>query len=596
MKRFCLPFLFCCFSAHSQLSLSDEDYQTRFKHFQNYFQQLPLQPDQTFLTFVDDPRPLSRAVREKWLYELGRIKDWHNYKAHYQTSHDPNLQCFALNAEYFAGNQTAALTRALMMWLSPYTLPKACDMIFDVLKKTPLFNNELITARLSLALSNKNLHLASYLVKQLKPSSPEEERLLLKIHQNPQSITNLTVTPLHGLYYLYGLKRLLTVNLNKAISTWKLDKTKQILSIPQQQDFLNQLAITKAIRHDKDTKHWFSQIKPTYYQEHLLEWQIRHALTQNNYQDVLRFILLTENPNTPDWQYWRARALEATGQQTQAQTIYRALAQKRHYYGFLASYRLKQQPHFEHESNQTNAALLKPYHDILNTIQTLYTSGHKQDASRIIYHFSSELPKAQISALAWWLQTQLHWHAKSVQISNDDRLQNQLALRFPLIYKKTVLTQAKTRALSPELIYAIIRQESIYRTDTVSGAGALGLMQLMPSTARLMSRTFKIGLKNNKALFEEGTNIRLGSAYLADLAKRFKQHPVLMAGAYNAGPRQIKRWMNSFNGDDVDRFIETIPWQETRNYLKNVLAYYVVYQYMLQKKPDLTAVVATIPS
>lgn len=592
MKIKLLILLFYCAAAFGESPFSSEAYMKRFMMFQAWYQQLPFNPDQNFISFIDERRPLSNALRDKWLYELARMKNWKTYKRHYVASNDPNLQCFALIAEYHEGNQAQALAQAKALWLSPTSLPASCNPIFEVLRKTTLFNDDLITARIALALSHQNLALARYLLKQFNPAKKQEEQVLLSIYQTPKKITALSSSPLHEIFYLYGLKRILSTNLHKAAQIWALEKTQKILKTPKQQDFLTQLAMLKAIKHEPDTTRWFSKIKPAYYHERLLEWQIRHALMQKDYTQVLRLIYLIENKHLPDWQYWRARALEAQGKQHLAEKIYRKLAQRRHYYGFLASARLKQNPQFEHEIRAYNLRILKPYQPILNEISFYFRTGQKRQASQVIHHFASELPKDYQSALAWWVETKLRWHAKSVQLGDNEKLQNQLALRFPLIYQNIVSAQAKTRQLPPELIYAIMRQESVYREDIVSNAGALGLMQMMPATAKLMSKIYKIHFKDKKELFQQDKNITLGSAYLADLAKKFNNHPILMAAAYNAGPGKVKHWLHEFEGDDIDRFIEIIPWQETRNYLKNVLAYYVVYQYRLQKKIVIPVLVA----
>ena len=89
-------------------------------------------------------------------------------------------------------------------------------------------------------------------------------------------------------------------------------------------------------------------------------------------------------------------------------------------------------------------------------------------------------------------------------------------------------------------------------------------------------------------IFTSNKNINIGIAYLQQLAKRFSQHPVLMAAAYNAGPRQAYYWLKNHPPKEIDVWIETLPWQETRNYLKNVTAFYVVYQYRLKQKPDMS--------
>jgi soluble lytic murein transglycosylase len=217
-----------------------------------------------------------------------------------------------------------------------------------------------------------------------------------------------------------------------------------------------------------------------------------------------------------------------------------------------------------------------------------YRSHQTLQASRLVNDFVSELPKEDRSALAYWLAHDLQWHAQSVYLSHHDELSHQLSLRFPLAYQKTITSHAKNTNIPAPLIYAIIRQESTFHEDATSTAGARGLMQLMPGTALAVSKMKKILYTDKNQLYLPPNNIAIGVAYLQELAKRFDRHPVLMVAAYNAGPKQTLSWLKNNPNSDIDLWIETLPWSETRNYLKNVVSFYAVYQYRMQESPDLS--------
>jgi soluble lytic murein transglycosylase len=189
--------------------------------------------------------------------------------------------------------------------------------------------------------------------------------------------------------------------------------------------------------------------------------------------------------------------------------------------------------------------------------------------------------------LAYWLAHELHWYSQSLYLSNNEALNDQLSLRFPLPYSALVAQHAKTYRVSKEFIYAIIRQESTFHENIISSAGAHGLMQVMPATAQITAKREKIALHNKNQLFAAEKNIQLGTAYLKQLTQRFR-HPVLISAAYNAGPRQVVYWLKNHPPKQMDIWIETLPWQETRNYLKNIISFYAVYQYRMQTKPDLS--------
>lgn len=569
------------------LALTGQAYMDRFNTFMAWYQHIPITPSPEFLEFVKESTPLSNKLREKWLYELARIKDWQNFNTYYQPSNDINLVCYKQIATFNSGQQKEALKESIPLWLTGSSQPQPCNVLFDLLLKSDEFDQNLITQRLALALDKRNIQLANYLLKLYKTPHLKQMQSLASIYQNPANINKLDSGELADHFYLYGLKRLVTINMDKALQTWEQVKTKKLLSEAQKQDFLAYIALYKAMRNNEDALAWFAKVKPQYYNDVLIDWQIRLALKKQDWKHVSELINDSKNKDTPCWQYWMARSLEEQGKKAEANALYESLAKSRQYYGFLASIRLNKTPSFENETPSSNLKSLKPYQPFIEQVKSLYLSKQSLPASRLLNDFISELPKDEASALVYWVDSELHWHGKSVYLSNNETLNNQLALRFPLAYKDAVKTYAKKYSVAPEFVYAIIRQESGFREDVVSSAGARGLMQVMPYTAKVVSKASKISYNDQNQLFLSEKNINIGSAYLQQLAKRFSNHPILVAAAYNAGPKQVVYWLKTHPPKEIDLWIETLPWQETRNYLKNVTAFYVVYQYRLKQKPDL---------
>lgn len=568
-------------------SLTGQAYMDRFNTFSAWYEQLPLVPSPAFLDFVKESTPLADKLRDKWLYELARTKSWQQYIDYYQPSSDINLVCYNQIAHYNLGQEEQVLKESAPIWLIGESRPQACNSLFDLLLKNDKFDQNLISQRITLALDKRNISLARYLLKHYNVPHLKEADQLSAIHQRPMLIITLEPSEFNSNLYLYGLKRLVSLNMEQALKVWSLPKSKQILNEAHQQAFLAHVALYKALRNSEDTLAWFDQIKPTYYNDVLIDWQIRFALKLGHWQRVEQLITNSKNKDLACWQYWLARALDEQGKKAEAQAIYEPLAQSRQYYGFLASLRLNKKPSFENENVTTNLNTLKPYQPIIEQIRAFHAAKQDRQASRLLNDFISELPKEDASALVYWVDSALQWHGKSVFLSNNDKLNNQLMLRFPLAYKNAVKMYAKQYAVPPEFVYAIIRQESGFREDVVSGAGARGLMQVMPRTASLVSKMSKIPYSNQDQLFVSQKNINIGIAYLQQLTKRFSNHPVLVAAAYNAGPGQVVYWLKNHSPKEIDLWIETLPWQETRNYLKNVMAFSIVYQYRLNQKPNL---------
>ncbi len=583
-------FLYCMSSTPMLVAFSPEAYLQKFKTYQQWTQSsLPEQPEPEFLAFIEDKTPLAERLREKWLYQLAQKNLWKTYLEYYHASENASLQCYQLNALYAEGKTEESLLGAKKLWLRDINQPKACEPLFQTFIKNNQFDEHLLSMRFTMALEKRNLPIAIGVLKQLKPSRQNDVQLLYKIQKNPKLITTLTPSDTHGAMYLYGLKLMISRSMSDVIDYWNRPQTKIMLSKAQQSSFLRQLATYKAMRNQPDADAWFQKIDPNDYNDVLIEWQIRYALKNSAWDRVIELIPRLSQNQEPCWQYWLARANDVLNHKEEAQKIYQTLATKRNYYGFLASYRIHQHLNFENERPYTSNAILTPYQPFMSEVQALYDAHKMQQASNLLDDFALELPHAEKSALAYWTASALQWPVKALTMSNHDDLINQLSLRFPLAHQNTIQNHAQHRHIPTEFIYAIIRQESTFRNDVVSMAGAIGLMQLMPKTAQKIAKKEHLGFTNKQQLLIAEKNIDLGVAYLEELAKHFHHHPLLMAAAYNAGPTQVNRWLASATNLPIDVWIETLSWVETRNYLKNIVAFYAVYQYRLNKKPDLTA-------
>jgi soluble lytic murein transglycosylase len=184
------------------------------------------------------------------------------------------------------------------------------------------------------------------------------------------------------------------------------------------------------------------------------------------------------------------------------------------------------------------------------------------------------------------LAQQWGWHRKTIQAMAAARSWDDLQLRFPLAYDNHINQAADKHSLTQPLLFSIARQESAFAADAKSPAGALGLMQLMPGTARYTARKAGVRYRSYDLLKPE-KNIALGSFYINSLLDQFDNNRILAAAAYNAGPHRVKAWLSEegSQGLPYDVWIEVIPFKETRGYVQNILAYSVIYGYRLGNTP-----------
>jgi soluble lytic murein transglycosylase len=568
-------------------ALTNEAYFSRFQQYRTWLNALPNDPHSQFISFISQDKPLSNKLRRLWLYHLAKQKKWSIFIQYYQPQTDITLKCLFGRALIETGQISKAIKLSKKLYLTSRSLPEACSPVIHSMKANGNLTSELILSRIQLALNDNQPTLARFLMNELQPHHPDAS-LLEAVTRQPLTIQQLTQSTLHSSLYLYGLKVLSLRQMPKAISLFQSYHAKQLLKPSEKQAFISHIALYKAIRNEKDALYWFNQIEPYYYTQNLLDWQIRFALRQQAWSTVASLTALPQNKKTPMWQYWHARALQKLNQPVLAMNLYKKISKERHYYGFLASLRQHQAPSFQNQSTFVSVNTLNAFKPLLNDIQLLYRSHHETEASAMLNDFTLELPTQEKIALIQWLSNTLGWYGKAVQLSSDKTLAHQLHIRFPIAHLNTVQSISKRYHIPTPYIYALIRQESAFKNEVKSFAGAIGLMQLMPGTAKLVAKSFHIPYRDKHDLVNIQTNISLGVAYLHDLKQHFRGNPILMAAAYNAGPRQVKRWLAQFPHQEWDIWIDTLPWHETRNYLKNIMAFYTVYQFQLNGKGKLS--------
>jgi soluble lytic murein transglycosylase len=175
------------------------------------------------------------------------------------------------------------------------------------------------------------------------------------------------------------------------------------------------------------------------------------------------------------------------------------------------------------------------------------------------------------------------WYDQGIRGAISSQRWNDMQLRFPNPLPHLFEQHARNRAIDPAWAVAIARQESAFWMQARSHAGALGLMQLMPATARATAKRHNIPLKSLSLLSEPDTNIQLGTAYLSQMAERFDGNLAYASAAYNAGPSRVSQWLEARGELPLDIWIETIPFDETRNYVQNVLAFRVIYERLAER-------------
>ncbi|MDA1076304.1 MAG: transglycosylase SLT domain-containing protein, partial [Proteobacteria bacterium] len=259
------------------------------------------------------------------------------------------------------------------------------------------------------------------------------------------------------------------------------------------------------------------------------------------------------------------------------------LARKRTYYGFLAANLRGSQTHANDSSvrpETLNFSHLRQNTGVARMLE-LFAVGDDLNARREMYALNQSLQADQQVELAYLLAS-IGESALAIRSANSNDLLDHLDLRFPMLFLNDFRRASHESGVALPFLMSIARQESAFDLSARSSADARGLMQMLPATARIAATRAGLPAPTTISLYDPGVNIRLGAAHLAWLLDRYNQHMWLAAAAYNAGENRVDRWIKDAAGMPTDVWIESIPYYETRNYVKNVIAFNQVYGHRLQ--------------
>jgi soluble lytic murein transglycosylase len=530
--------------------------------------------------------PLAPRLREQWLMLLAAQHNWPLYLKNYQATDNAELACYHLQALIATGHQQTAFQLIPALWLVGNTQPAACEAPFAAWRQAGYMTPDVIWQRVGLAIAARN----SFLLKQLQVFLPEEQKsqvvLWQKVHTNPKLILQTRLfMPINNAHIRDivndGMLRYIALSPVQASHLLSIWQHVFALNQDEQQILIRAVAINLAADNNPSAYVWLMAVSPSLVDQHVQEWRIRTALAQNNWQSVYRNIenLPADQKARFIWRYWLARAQMQLGQSQAAQATYHYLANQVDYYGLLASQQL-------HQSYQPSAQALLISNQTMHAVESmpamqraheLYVLQMIVDARREWLFATNQMSKPELCAAAKWV-TAWGWYDRAILTAAKAGDRNNIAVRFPLAYEAIVLASAKEWELSPAWILAIMRQESSFMSDARSDMGALGLMQLMPQTAKLLGHI----QFNDYSVLNATTNIYLGSHYLKQLADWYHGNLVSATAAYNLGPTRLAKWLPLQETLPIDIWVEILPWQETRDYVKAVMLNKAIYQLRLQ--------------
>ncbi|MDO5059183.1 MAG: transglycosylase SLT domain-containing protein [Neisseria sp.] len=518
-----------------------------------------------FLNRVPDSA-MAENVRIEWLKNLAKTGDWGAFKREYakldKAGSPVELQCYA---EMMEGGSRLAAEQVL----EAEGLSEGCMRLIQNAAAQGRLKNDDAWRRVRILLASKRLtdarNLAAALGSPLDGGSGQgaQENLLRDILSNPSAAAAARLS---------ALEESGEVTRAQAGFAWGVIGLQQAKS----RNFAAALSYYNRADRKQLTKEQF-------------EWYARSALRFSRWGELASIIeaMPAKLQNDPTWQYWLARSYAAQGRSSQAQALYQKAAQSgRNFYALLAAEELGGKVNTRNNiANPSSSEVNRLAKDgAVNRALVLYRNSLNGDAAmrrlaqaewRYAVRGLNEAAKITAAQLAY--NNGFYEMAVNTAADTDNTLHYNL--RYITPFSEQVKRYSEQAGIDTAWVYGLIRQESRFMLGAKSSVGAQGLMQVMPATAREIAR--KIGMDSSQLYTMDG-NIRMGTWYLGDAKRRLQNNEVMATAGYNAGPGRSRQWQADVPLEGAI-YAETIPFNETRDYVKKVMTNATYYASLLNE-------------
>ncbi|WP_370576620.1 transglycosylase SLT domain-containing protein [Mycoavidus sp. B2-EB] len=553
----------------------------------------PNVPDPLILNFLQkyEGQAIADRMRNDYLLVLGARHAWHDFDEQYQRfvlKDDLQLKCYALQAQAVRGKEVADAARALLV--APSRYGNGCVELISVLTQKKQFDQDDIWRQIRLAYENNEVEVGNRIADALGPQRPSQKQFAMAATQ-PQALLERGI-PINTAAHQLALLAITRIARQDPILAAAIFTPVAARLTPQEQATgWGTIAYRAALEKIPLALDWYRLATGGWLSNPAYEWRVRAALSAENWPLVLKAIEMMPGAlrNQPVWIYWQGRALHATGKSALAVQAWQKIASNFDFYGQLATEALGRQITLP---PTTEVAELEVE---IKRMQALPGFQLAEHFYRLQMYFEGArewnwalrgMNDRQLLAAAE-LARRLKLYERVVNTAERTQQEHDFKLRYILPLRDIMERNAQLINLDLAWAYGLIRQESRFISDAHSSAGATGLMQLMPGTAQLVARKIGLGKIPSAKINDVDTNILLGMNYLAMMYAELDASPVLASAAYNAGPLRAQKWRAALTRPiEGAIFTETIPFNETRGYVKKVLANAVYYAILLNGPPQ----------
>jgi soluble lytic murein transglycosylase len=530
----------------------------------------------------------SKGLKSAWLKTLAKKGRWKDFLAQSEGVSEIVLKCQRARAKIILGQTDGLMSEVQTLWTVAKSQPDECNPAFVWLIKNDGIPESLAWERIRLTIGSGNRNLTGYL-KRFVGSSGQRwlddwQALKRGGYKKLEKTRNWPDNDITRMITSASLQQLARTDAELAARKFQLLSGHFNWAEEVQASLLRDMALYTAVGLEDETPVQMERVPAAYRDSQLLEWWARFYLSREDWSGASRIIgqMPDDTRNDDRWQYWLAQARLRSGEAETPSLELQTLSVKSNYYGFLAADEL---------DLPYNICPLQP---------DVETADIERIATRDDFRRALELRKASLDNWAvneWSMATarlphtelkaaaalafREGWHDRVIfALGNSGDLQL-YEWRFPLLWETDIKREAAANKLDPAWVYGTMRSESAMMETARSSANAMGLMQVTPATAKSVAKKHGMEWRGIKQLRTSEGNLPIGTAYMSDLLEDFRHNPVLVSGAYNAGPNAVKRWLDKRPKGEAAIWAETLPYFETRDYIPRVLAFTTIYDWRL---------------
>ena len=516
--------------------------------------------------------PLANRLLTDWLKYLGRTQQWDVFDVDYPrySGDDLDVTCYGIQSKVRAHPE--ALAEARSLWFVPRELPDGCQTLMSVLAQERKLTEEDVWTRVRIALEAGQVSMAQRASAYLPSGQQPDARALSTISTNPAGYLEKQQFDLKTRAgreaVMFAAYRLARTSPQQAAAHWT--RLESRFSAEDRAYVWGQLALFAAMRHDPEALAWYAKARDL--SDAQLAWKVRAALRARNWREVQAAVdaMTGKEREQSAWRYWKARALKALGRNEEALALLKPISREYSFYGQLALEELGERISTPPAVFKPSAADIRAMNENPTVRRALefYHLNLRVDATREWIWLVRNLDDKQLLTAAE-VARRHELYDRTINTADKTESLHDFSLRYVAPYREVLKVRAGQMNLDEAWVYGLIRQESRFIVDARSHVGASGLMQLMPATAKWVAK--KMGMRAIADVTEIDTNVSLGTYYLKHVLDTLDGQPVLASAAYNAGPGRARAWRPD-EAVEGAIYAETIPFNETRDYVKKVMS------------------------